>query len=210
MDVLDRLYRRVAAAFSREPGRPFTVADVYQTLVPYRQIRGEMGLSELAEYEHALLRLLAGEREYLELEQAEVQAEFRRELEATNPILGIYRDYADVAVQLNPFAPVVQASDPVVVTPMPSSAAPSPSPARRPAPDAADEPPPGPRPKPCPGCRAPLPVNRQVRFCPFCGKCLIPVPCPECSAMLAPEWAFCAGCGWPRPDGRPGPEHRLR
>jgi hypothetical protein len=209
MDVLDRLYRRVATALTREPGSGLTVGDVYQRVIPYRAIRGELGLSELAEYEHALLRLFAGEREYLELEEAEVQAEFRRELEAPNPILGIYRDYADVTVQLNPFAPVIQPSEapPVVVAP---AAAPRPGGGAAAAPAAPPEPAPGLRPKPCPGCRSPLPVDRQVRYCPFCGKCLIPVPCPECSARLMPEWAFCAGCGYPRPDGRPQPEQRLR
>jgi hypothetical protein len=205
MDVLDRLFRRVAAALARDPGGSVTVADVYQTLVPYRAIRGELNLSELAEYEHALLRLLSGEREYLELDRDEVQAEFRRELEAPNPILGIYRDYADVGVQLNPFAPALSFTEPPpVVVPAPSGGAPAP-----PKPAEAEVAA-GPRPKPCPACRAPLPVNRDVRFCPFCGKCLIPMPCPECSAMLLPNWAFCAGCGWPRPEGRPQPEQRLR
>ncbi|MBW3572406.1 MAG: hypothetical protein KY467_14990, partial [Gemmatimonadetes bacterium] len=92
MDALDRLYRRVSLALARDPGRALTVGDLYQEVVPYRLIRAELGFAELAEYEHALLRLLAGEREYLETERPEVAEEFRRELQAPNPILGIYRD----------------------------------------------------------------------------------------------------------------------
>ncbi|MFL5542827.1 MAG: zinc ribbon domain-containing protein, partial [Longimicrobiaceae bacterium] len=78
------------------------------------------------------------------------------------------------------------------------------------------EPPPRPAPvkklKACTGCRSTLPPGRDVRFCPFCGKCLAPIPCPECSAVVEPEWRFCVTCGWPR-DGQPlspPPEQRLR
>jgi hypothetical protein len=196
------------------------VGALYQELVPYRLIRSELGFAELAEYEHALLRLLSGEREYLEMERPEIAEEFRRELQAPNPILGIYRDYADAAVQPNPFAPQpgdLTAPPPVVVA---APAAPAaarvelPPPAEPAATTAEPAAPARPRPKPCPGCRAALPTDREARFCPFCGKCLVPVPCADCSAMLQPEWSFCATCGAPRHGGGtpapPRPEQRLR
>jgi hypothetical protein len=206
VDALDRLYRRVSLAIARDPGRSLTIGDLYHEVVPYRLIRTELGFTELAEYEHALLRLLAGEREYLELEREEVVDEFRRELEAPNPILGIYRDYAEVGVQPNPFAspPRPDPTAPPVVT-------------ARGAPDGTDLPPPPPeieeprvRPKPCPGCRAPLPGGVDARFCPSCGKPLVPVPCADCSAMLDPEWSYCVACGAPRGPAPPSPERRLR
>ena len=226
MDALDRLYRRVFLTLARDPARALSIGDLYQEVVPYRLIRAELGFAELAEYEHALLRLLSGEREYLELDRPEVADEFRRELQAPNPILGIYRDYADVGVAPNPFAPTLDATAPppvVVAGPAPSAA---------PATPRVDLPPPGertdpagavtaepapaarPRPKPCPGCRSPLPTDREARFCPFCGKCLVPVPCADCSAMLEPEWTYCVTCGSPRLTGVAGsvprPEQRLR
>ena len=226
MDALDRLYRRVFLTLARDPARALSIGDLYQEVVPYRLIRTELGFAELAEYEHALLRLLSGEREYLELDRPEVADEFRRELQAPNPILGIYRDYADVGVAPNPFAPTLDATAPppvVVAGPAPSAA---------PATPRVDLPPPGertdpagavtaepapaarPRPKPCPGCRSPLPTDREARFCPFCGKCLVPVPCADCSAMLEPEWTYCVTCGSPRLTGVAGsvprPEQRLR
>jgi Double zinc ribbon len=224
VDALDRLYRRISLALARDPGRALTVGDLYQEVVPYRLIRTELGFAELAEYEHALLRLLAGEREYLETERPEVAEEFRRELQAPNPILGIYRDYAEVGVQPNPFAPQpgdLAAPPPVVVAAPSATAVPRlelPVPAERtdPGASAAAEPavPARPRPKPCPGCRSPLPTDREARFCPFCGKCLVPVPCADCSAMMQPEWSFCATCGAPRHTGgaapAPRPEQRLR
>jgi hypothetical protein len=218
MDSLDRLYRRIADVLLREPTTAVTVGDLYQHLVPYRTVRAELGFGELAEYEHALLRLLSGERDYLVVERADVQEEFQRELRTTNPILGIYRDYADTGVYLNPYAPEVPSSDP---TAPPGEGSRNgagdgeavlldvtqPEPARAPAP----APPARPKPKACPGCRSVLPPGREVRFCPFCGKCLAPIPCPECSTTVEPEWKFCITCGWPR-DGQPlpPPEQRLR
>lgn len=203
MDALDRLYRRITLALGRDPGRALTIGNLYQEIVPYRLIRSELGFAELAQYEHALLRLLAGEREYLELDRADAAEEFRRELQAPNPILGIYRDYAEVGVQPNPFA-VPPRADPTAppVVAAPAAVRPDLPPAPPPA-----EAPPAVRPKPCPGCRAALPREPEARFCPFCGTCLVPVPCPDCSAMLAPEWSFCATCGAPRGGA---PEQRLR
>jgi RNA polymerase subunit RPABC4/transcription elongation factor Spt4 len=102
MDLLDRLYRRLlAAAGSGDPeSRRATIADLYQRLIPYRAIRGEVGVMELAEYEHALLRLLAGERRYVELGDPTAILEIQRELSSLNPILGIYRDYPNVEVRI--------------------------------------------------------------------------------------------------------------
>jgi hypothetical protein len=211
VDALDRLYRRISLAVARDPGRALTIGDLYQEVVPYRMIRTELGFAELAEYEHALLRLLAGEREYLEVEEEEAAEEFRRELQASNPILGIYRDYAGVGVQPNPFASVPQAdptAPPRVAAPPPPR--PAPRPDLPPAPPAPAEPPPPRRPRACPGCRGTPPLDREARFCPFCGKPLVPVPCADCSAMLEPEWGFCATCGSPRGAPAPSPERRLR
>jgi len=107
MDLLDRIHQRLVAALASRPGdsdtspaRLVTVADIYQHLVPYRQLRGEGGVMELAEYEHALLRLLAGERGYVRVIDPGVTLELQLELASTNPILGIYRDYAGVGVSV--------------------------------------------------------------------------------------------------------------
>lgn len=104
MDLLDRLYARLARELGREPGGSgvarITVGDVYQRLVPYRAVRGDMGIMELAQYEDALLRLLAGERGYLRVEDDEARLELQRELASSNPILGVYRDYAAAPLTL--------------------------------------------------------------------------------------------------------------
>ena len=220
MDPLDRLYRRIADVLLREPATAVTVGDIYQHLVPYRTVRAELGFGELAEYEHALLRLLSGERDFLVVERADVQEEFQRELRNTNPILGVYRDYSDVGVYLNPYAPDPGTLDHTAPPPPAASTAVLPE-GDADAPGVVidvtrPEPPPKPAPvkklKACTGCRSTLPPGRDVRFCPFCGKCLAPIPCPECSSVVEPEWRFCVTCGWPR-DGQPlppPPEQRLR
>lgn len=103
MDLIDRLHARLTTEVEREPdGRaaPLTVGDVYQRLVPYRAIRGEMGIMELAQYEDALLRLLAGERGYVRVDDEAAREELQRELASTNPILGVYRDYAGAPLTL--------------------------------------------------------------------------------------------------------------
>src|SRR5688572_15195581 len=93
-----RLYERLTEALQRSRRDPFnvpvTVAEIYQELVPYRLVRAEIGFDMNADYEHALLRLLAGEGECVRIEPAHAADEIRRELRSANPNLSIYRDYA--------------------------------------------------------------------------------------------------------------------
>lgn len=199
MDGLDRLYYRLVHALrSRDPDgidRSVSVADLYQHLVPFRAIRYELGFEDLADYERTLLRLLAGEREYVQLEGSHARAELRQELAAPHPILGIYRDYAATEFRLNP--DLLPAAPPL---------------------DAAQEPEPLPllehtgesEPLPwldeledrdhsrCWTCRSALPSDVEVRFCPFCGVVQQQLPCTGCEAMLEPEWSFCVRCGLAR------------
>jgi hypothetical protein len=55
-----------------------------------------------ADYEHALLRLLAGEGDFLTIESKTARQELRDELDSPNPNTGLYRDFAAADVQLNP------------------------------------------------------------------------------------------------------------
>lgn len=223
MDPLDRLYRRLVESLRREhPGTSWelTVSEIYQKLVPYRAVRGDLAFAELPEYEHALLRLLSGERDYVSLDIPDVQDEFRQELRASNPILGLYRDYAAVVVHLNPaprlapFAAPVEEDVTAESGPVPAApsrppapvpaAAPRPSrepgslPPSRPAAPKPSQPAASARPSLCLACRAPLPEGREVRFCPFCGATQRAFPCGGCGERVEPEWKFCAGCGLPR------------
>jgi hypothetical protein len=218
MDRLDRLYWRLVEQLRRErPGAAWelTVAEIYQQLVPYRAVRGELGFAELPEYEHALLRLLAGERDYVSLDIPEVQEEMRRELQAPNPILGLYRDYAAVVVRLNP-APAGSArpdapppaglpepgedvtADPPPLPPTMASPAPAPASAPRSRPPAT---PPSAAPHPPRERSAPAPQAAPPRPS-LCRACRTPLPpgrevrfCPFCG--VAQRALPCAGCGEP-------------
>lgn len=229
MDLLDRLYDRLLrrlAAESLDPREPVTVGQLYQDLIPYRGVRSDLGIVELAPYEHALLRLLAGERGYLTAADPAVAEELQRELSAPNPILGIYRDYAaaevylmDTAVEAAPTSdPPREAGDPPRRSPAPAAeedlAEPLPEPSAdpAPAPSAAEPPLPAPIPTipppgghsgpPCSRCEEPLPPVEGVRYCPACGADQREPPCVSCGTPLRPSWSFCIRCGvrQPRPE----------
>ncbi|MFC1661367.1 zinc ribbon domain-containing protein [Gemmatimonadota bacterium] len=96
------LLREIRAANPEYLNSPFTVAEIYQHLVPYRTHRDELGVEMNADYEHALLRLLAGEGDYLTIESRSARQEIREELDSPNPNTGLYRDFAAADVRLNP------------------------------------------------------------------------------------------------------------
>mgnify|MGYP001825292275 CR=1 FL=1 len=101
---LHRLHRALVQALrERDPAglnRPFTVAEIYQDLVPYRTHRDLLGVEMNGDYEHLLLRLLAGEHELVVLESEHARREIEAELTRTNPNTGLFRDYAAVDVHL--------------------------------------------------------------------------------------------------------------
>ena len=80
---------------------PFTVAEIYQNLVPYGSHRDRIGVEMNGDYEHALLRLLAGEGGYLVLDSEPALQALRAEVESANPNTGLYREFAAVDVRLN-------------------------------------------------------------------------------------------------------------
>jgi len=227
-DSLDRLFSRLVTTLAREsPERaagPVTISEIYQRLVPYRAVRGDLDFSELPQYEHALLRLLAGERGYASIDVGGVQEEFAQELRAPNPILGVYRDYAAVTVRLHPTSHAAPAAGGEAAS---AASAASPEPtfeglfdmggaeatlesAPAAAPPAEPRAPPAPRrrveaaapvPADCRRCASSLPKGRDVWFCPFCGATQRPMPCVACGALLEPDWGFCVRCGSERQVG---------
>ena len=79
----------------------FTVAEIYQNLVPYRTHRDIIGAEINGDYEDALLRLLAGEGEFLELESEAARKRIQDELRSSNPNTTIYREFAAAEVRLH-------------------------------------------------------------------------------------------------------------
>jgi rubrerythrin len=106
--VVTQLHRTLVDALRRSrPGalhRPITVAEIYQDILPYRDARNTVGFELNADYEHALLRLLAGEGDLARIEPREVRDKLRMELDSPNPDVGLFRNYAacDVWVSIDP------------------------------------------------------------------------------------------------------------
>src|SRR5687768_8744585 len=86
---VERLHRALVDAIRTSRGEdfasPITVSEIYQKLLPYRAARAAVGFEMNADYEYALLRLLAGEGDLARLEPIEVQESLRAELESPNP-----------------------------------------------------------------------------------------------------------------------------
>jgi hypothetical protein len=103
--VVTRLHQALVDSVRRtRPGAgllPITVAEIYQELVPYKSVRAALGVEMNADYEYALLRLLAGEGGFVRLEPAEVRDALRLEIDSPNPNVALYREFAGCDVWLN-------------------------------------------------------------------------------------------------------------
>lgn len=195
----------------------FTVAEVYQQLVPYGVHRDSLGLEMNGDYEDVLLRLLAGEGQYLVLESEHARERLRSELESADPDTAIFREFAAVDVRLNQALTPPEEDSEVASSAIdgPEVTGPPAKEATVPeddstsgddageaavAPDAPEPATPesgaeGDGPSTCSWCREELPDRPKLNFCPFCGTDVRVVPCPNCGEALEPRWLFCIGCG---------------
>ena len=215
MDELDRMYRRlvqnVRTGFPDLLGRPFEVAELYTTLIPYRHNRRELELDTNQDYEHALLRLLSGERGYL-IGDPQMQADLRAEIESPNPDLTKFRAYSTTMVSIAPDG--ARTVEPPAPLRRPGSGGTAAIPATAPAPAAAakaamadrptlgvpDKPPaprqqparPAPAPAPAPAA-APAPVDPIVASQP---------PLSSTGQRSIVASGNCRYCGGALPDGR--------
>lgn len=107
MDHLDRLFHRlVNNVRARNPAHltlPFSVAELYEQIVPYRHNRRELGIETNQDYEVTVTRLLSGERGYL-LGDESMQESLRRELESHDPDVSAFREFATAEVSISPNA----------------------------------------------------------------------------------------------------------
>ena len=228
MDHLDRLFHRLVNNIrARNPAHltlPFTVAELYEQIVPYRHNRRELGIETNQDYEVTVTRLLSGERGYL-LGDESMQESLRRELESHDPDVSAFREFATAEVSISPNALQGVGAAPrrtagagsEGTTPAGQSAArghAAPEPETMRAPQTTGATPasvavPGtasPAPSRIPqepfspeaGCRycgATLPEGKQVKFCPNCGQNLSVNRCPACGSEIEAGWKFCITCG---------------
>jgi hypothetical protein len=223
-ESVQRLHRYIVDAAAARSGdafaAPVTVAEIYQEIAPYRTVRTVLGFEMNADYEHVLMRMLAGIDGLAQLDLPAAREKLRRELESPNPDVGLYREYAGCDVVLNP--PAVHADwvreqlDEDVQT---INGEVEVEHAERPdaqddswtaaayaathsvfelemdSAQAADERVAVNGGATCGYCHAALPHNRTLRYCPFCGTDQSMQPCAKCGEPLDPAWAFCIACG---------------
>jgi hypothetical protein len=107
MDDLDRVFHRLVSNIRhRHPEYltlPFTVQELYETLIPYRHHRRELGIETNQDYEVAVSRLLSGERDYL-LADPEMRDKLQSELSSPHADPGAFREFAGAKVSLAPEA----------------------------------------------------------------------------------------------------------
>lgn len=104
MDDLDRMFRRlvqnIRTGYPDYLSRPFEVSELYQNIIPYRHNRSELGLEQNQDYEIAVMRLLAGERGYLVVDDG-LRDQMQRELASPNPDTSAFRAVSTAQVSLS-------------------------------------------------------------------------------------------------------------
>ena len=107
MDNIDRMYRHlvrtVRSRFPQYLTQPFDVGELYQTVLPYRHHRRELGLETNDDYEMTLTELLSGAREYLIVDE-QMRDALKQELSATNPDPSAFKQFARSRIALSPTA----------------------------------------------------------------------------------------------------------
>jgi double zinc ribbon protein len=192
MDDLDRLFRRLVqnmrAEYPAYLTSPFPVAELYQSVVPYRRNRTALEIEMNQDYEHALTRLLAGERSYVIGDPAMQEA--LSEVLTSGGGAITYRAYAAALIEVAPEA--VRQFDEEQSRTGERSVTPTVSPEVRPK---ATPPLAIMSEGPCLFCGGAFPADRAITFCPHCGQNVTVKLCPACSAELEVGWKFCPTCG---------------
>ncbi len=202
MNDLERFFRQLVRNLAAsDPGRlrrPLPLADIRDSIVPYRANRRVLQLESSEDYELVLMQLCAGEGGFAITEPEEVQELFGGEVRSTNPNLGLLQLHENavvslragpVAEALNPepdlaFAPPGTVEAPRLNQPSFSEAEPLLDHALQD--DTATH---------CSRCAAVLPPNRLVNFCPHCGADQARARCSACQASVEAGWRHCATCG---------------
>lgn len=105
MKEVERIFRLIVTNLSSQnPDRlraPIEVAEIYQSLIPYRHFRQVLGFDTNEDYEMGLLRFFAGEGGYASMDPTEAQEALLEEARSVNPHPGAFREYAAAKVYLN-------------------------------------------------------------------------------------------------------------
>jgi len=197
MDDLDRLFQRLVHNIRNGHAEylsvPFTVQELYDTLVPYRHYRRDLGIETNQDYEAAVTRLLSGEKGYVRADKA-MQDRLKQEMTSAHADVGAFRDYAETRISLAPDA--LQKLGVSVPTQNPGGYAVGNGNGGAPAQAGSSFVVPGTEADvACRFCGGTLPEGRSVTYCPHCGQNLSAKHCAGCGSELDPLWKFCINCG---------------
>lgn len=165
--LVHRIVNNVSASDPARLCRPVTLAELRESIVPYRANRRALQLETSEDYELVFLRFCAGEGGFARMQDQEIGKEFTDELQCRNPDLALLRRHKKATLSLDdralhsvvsrdphrPFAPRAPVAKEV-------------TPRRRPSPPQEAKPT---TPTKCLRCRDELPRGRVVNFCPHCG-----------------------------------------
>ena len=169
LDDLDRLSFRLARIirqnFPQLATQGFTLTDLEERLLPFRETRREMADGGTDSWERAMLRLLSGERGLLVAESG-LRDACRNALTLPSPTLALVRAWSSSVLRLgSPDG----GSDAFAAVKLAGHC--------------------------CRYCGGRQPNGRQVTFCPHCGLDLTKRQCPACSTELDAGWRYCVTCG---------------
>jgi hypothetical protein len=228
MDNLDRMYRHlvrvIRSRFPQHLAQPFTVADLNQTILPYRLHRRELGLDTNDDYEITLTELVSGSRDYLIVDD-QLRDTLGAALGEVNPDPSAFKQFAQAVVALSPSAlrSLDIGLDESAALPSASPTPAEPHAAPAPAPRAAAAPPPQ-RPKqrpaappaapPAPGpppVSPPRPAAEAAPQAPTPKTTPAAIPTPTTTTktsggvrVVVPKAGDrCRSCSEPLPTGRP-------
>jgi predicted RNA-binding Zn-ribbon protein involved in translation (DUF1610 family) len=174
--------------------QPMTLAELRESVIPYRANRRALQLESSEDYELVVMRLCAGEGGFAITEPEEAQVDFVNELNSPNPDLTIVERHRKAVVALDPRS-VARALDPkpeLAYAPWEQQVSHAEQTKKAEA-DAAEKAPVKEKPPQCTHCGAKLPAGRVVNYCPKCGQSQL--RCPKCKAELERGWRHCVGCG---------------
>lgn len=208
MTDLERLFSLIvtnlAATDRARLNQAIPVTELMRAVVPYRTSRRALGVVTSDEYEHLLVRFVAGEGGFARTVPEESRARFAAEARAVNPDPGVLTAEGDAAVWFTAekVAHALGGGIELERGYAPPSP-PAPSPPLAAAPEMPEEPEfeidiePTPRlaSEQCEFCGGSLPPNRVAHFCPWCGQHLDALRCPRCQAEVELGWRNCIACG---------------
>lgn len=170
LDDLDRLAFRLARVIREQypqlSTQGFTLIDLEERLLPFRETRREMADGGTESWERAMLRLLSGERDVISSEP-DLRDACRQALGLPSPTLALVRTWSTSVLTLHR----ADAGGAVASNVRAHSA------------------------HGCRYCGGRLPEGRPSTFCAHCGLDLTKRQCPACSTELEAAWRFCVTCG---------------